>query len=272
MRFLFSFLILLGAVSFAKEMPQDSERYAFVGEVFNALGVNSSTCDQSAIDDPYSEWRCASYTEDYAHFIKHWQAMLEQHREYPILAISQWKYFIDEAGEVDFYARAYQLVTSDQLIVAYDPSETGREIFIGMSENVGGIVQYAHGSIVLETMQRVPDAPNISMSDLLISALMADFAAPPPDDAINEIFTTRAFHEALPESQTAVATATTPAQSNPSPLPIIPTSAGYNYCNGFSNQAAAQAFYDQNGFNLEYDPYNLDKNKNGVPCEGSDLE
>lgn len=271
MRFLFSFLILLGAVGFAKEMPQDSERYAFVGEVFNALGVNSSTCDQSAIDDPYSEWRCASYPEDYANFIRHWQAMLEQHREYPILAISQWKYFTDEAGEIDFYARAYQLVTSDQLIVAYDPSEVGREIFIGMSENVGSIVHYAQGSLVLETMQRIPDAPNVSMSDLLLSALMSDFAAPPSDNTSNEIFTTRAFQENGQESQAVVATATMSAQSD-NPPPLIPASAGYNYCNGFSNQATAQAFYDQNGFNLEYDPYNLDRNKNGVPCEGSDLE
>lgn len=278
MRFCLFLLILVSALSFAKEMPQDGERYAFVSKVFTALGVASSDCDQSAIEDPHSEWRCASYAEDYASFIRHWQAMLEQHREYPILAISKWKYFTNEANEIDFYARAYQLVNNDQLIIAYDPSEEGREVFIGMSEGVGGIVHYAKGSLVLETMQRVPDAPDVSMSDLLISALMADFAAPPPNDAINEMFTTRPFEDAVQGPQPALnaptSTATTTqdaSESDETPPPLIPTSAGYNYCNGFSSQEAAQTFYNQSGFSLENDPYNLDKNKNGVPCEGSDL-
>ena len=38
-------------------------------------------------------------------------------------------------------------------------------------------------------------------------------------------------------------------------------------CKDFNNQAEAMQFFKENGFNASYDPYNLDADNDGIPCE-----
>lgn len=295
MRVLVVMLLLASCLAFAKGMPEGSDNYALVEKIFTALQLNSSNCDQTALEDPVSEWRCASYAQDYASFIPLWQAMLTQYRDIPLLAISKWRYLAQEDGSVDFYARAYQLPTS-QLIIAYDPSESGREVFIGMSENIGRIMQHTTGKVNLETMALEVDAPKMNMTDLLIGALMSDFLNVPAEATEGEAsFTTEPLvSETATETSTATANETVTATPTPPRSPTAATananpyttpssnqaasstllfidSPNYNYCAGFSHQQAAQEFYHRHNFSLDYDPYNLDENKNGVACEGSDL-
>lgn len=54
-------------------------------------------------------------------------------------------------------------------------------------------------------------------------------------------------------------------------IPKTPSAESHLYgnydCKDFSSQAEAMRFFISNGFNANYDPYNLDADNNGIPCE-----
>lgn len=67
------------------------------------------------------------------------------------------------------------------------------------------------------------------------------------------------------------ATAATPANA-PVPNTVSSTAPNRNdyNCSDFATQTEAIDFFNRNGFSVSYDPYYLDGNNNGIPCEDPD--
>ena len=170
------------------------------------LGSEISLCDAPAIADRSTDWTCAGYVKGYKAFIDSWESTANSssfRKQYPLRPISDWKYF-NENDEIDFYAKAYQL-KGVQVLIAHDPSESGREIFIGISPNIGRLMDHANGQ--LDKNREIKLASNRSKLE-----------------------------------------------------------GSYN-CSDFKNHVAAKTFFAENNFTAEYDPYNLDADNNGIPCE-----
>lgn len=186
------------------EMPSAPED--FPKDVLRLFGTYPSLCDESAVASRITKWTCAGYLDSYKTFIKRWEDIAENDQfksRYKLQPTSTWMYF-NEGNEIDFYAKSYNLHNT-QVLVALDPSESGREIFIGVGPEAKHLMTTADGSLGIN-------------------------AASNTNATINEI------------------------------------SGSYN-CIDFATQADAQLFFDQNSFSANYDPYNLDADNNGVPCE-----
>jgi competence ComEA-like helix-hairpin-helix protein len=101
--------------------------------MINALGSIPTECDETAKQDTTIEWMCAYYSNSYDTFKTYWDSYVASETittSYKIQAITDWQPFNNEDGTLDFYAKTYSF-ENGKLIAAYDPSETGREIFIG---------------------------------------------------------------------------------------------------------------------------------------------
>lgn len=209
---------LLLSISFAhaKDMLPNSSHYLFITSAFQQLNAPVSPCDSNAVNSQDKEWICAQTSQDYVTFIRSWESIVALNPD--TTALSNWRIFYDaDATTIDFYARAYRFQQT-QLIVAYDPSEVGREIFVGVSPDISNIIPHGHADL--------------------------------PMDAI---------YPATPANAPA-----------PSTMPnTAPNRNDYN-CSDFATQTEAIDFFNRNGFSISYDPYYLDGNNNGIPCEDPD--
>ena len=180
----------------------------FPKDVIRLVGTSSSRCDESAIASKITQWTCASYSRGYMNFIEQWELIAGNSnfkKRYKLQPTSGWMFFKD-GSEIDFYAKSYKLQNT-QVIVALDPSETGREIFIGVGPKARQLMTTSDGTL---------------------------------KENINSISTTTKSE----------------------------ISGSYN-CVDFATRADAQLFFDTNGFHSSYDPYNLDADNNGIPCEST---
>ena len=200
MKYLLLVMLMFCSSCFAKEMDKQSDYFAFSENVLNSLGSSVATCDSYALQDPTTEWLCGRYQEDQTRFIVAWESAVKPF-ENQLIPYSDWFVFRDDDGAIDFYGKAYNF-NQIKMLVAFDPSEAGREIFIGVSPDVFLVADSAEAYL------------NTTKSKTL----------------------------------------------------AVPLSGSYS-CKDFNNQAEAMQFFKENGFNASYDPYNLDADNDGIPCE-----
>ena len=149
---------------------------------------------------------CAYYPQGHDAFITTFEQIVTSpiiQANYAISPATDWQFFNEVDGTVDFYGKGYYFGQT-QIIIVYDPSEQGREVFIGVSPAVMSIMVDADSS-------------------LNISAPVAHSATP--------------------------------------------TITGSYNCIDFPTQADAISSFNSSGFSASYDPYNLDADNNGIPCE-----
>lgn len=189
----------------------------FSDYIFSELDADPSECDSAAISDKATEWICAGYSYNYLKFIEKWEQIYSSsdfQKQFALKAVRDWMYFYDENGGIDFYGKGYS-IQNNQILVAFDPSELGREIFVGVNPKMLAIFQGASGHV-------------------------AGFGQPETNSISTEQNAAQAF------------------------LPNVDGS--YN-CKDFKNQNEAIAFFKSKGFSASYDPYGLDADNIGIPCE-----
>ena len=204
MKYLVLMIFVFYNPCFAKVMDTNTAHYSFATKVINSLGSSEAVCDSYALQDTETEWICGSYAQDYKDFMNNWEALTRTF-DHQLIPHSDWSVFYNEDKSVDFYGRTYYF-NGTEMLVAFDPSEIGREVFIGISPKVFLLIAEADRYV-----------------------------------------------EATPDVQKKPA-----AQSNLS---------GSDDCKNFNSQAEAIKFFTSNGFSSDYDPYNLDADNDGIPCE-----
>lgn len=178
--------------------------------IFNKLDTVQSTCDSFAENDRTTSWYCAGYSPDYIQFIKDFTRIEPSLMlRFEAKPTTKWMYFTDNGVEIDFYSRGF-ILRNTEMIVAYDPSEEGREIFIGMSPVALNLFAEADGRVILE------------------------------NDHLSESGSNRMS---------------------------TPNHEGSYNCSDFHTQQEAITFFKSRGFTASYDPFGLDADNNGVPCE-----
>lgn len=185
-------------------MNTATAHYNFATKAIRSLDSSMTGCDSYALQDPETEWICGSYAQEYQGFMNDWEALTQSFNR-QLIQHSDWSVFYNADNSVDFYGKTYYF-NETEMLVAFDPSETGREIFIDVSPKVLSLISSADKCV--ETTPNIPKTTS-SQSDL---------------------------------------------------------HGNYN-CKNFSSQAEAIQFFTSNGFNSNYDPYNLDADNNGIPCE-----
>jgi hypothetical protein len=143
---LFSVLLTF-SFTFAKDMTLGTDYYNFSLYSIGTLMTVPTQCDEYARNDVNMEWICANYPQGYEAFIGNWEAIVASEiikSTYQITPISDWVYFNDTDRSIDFYAKAYTFNTTTML-VAYDPSEQGREIFLGVGSLISSMMANASG-------------------------------------------------------------------------------------------------------------------------------
>lgn len=204
MKPLFLVLLMFCSSCFAKEMDKQTDYFVFSKNVLDSLGSAVTTCDSYALQDSETEWLCGHYGGDQTRFIVDWESSVIPSGN-QLTPYSDWFVYRDDEGTVDFYGKAYYF-NKTKMLIAFDPSETGREIFIGVSPDVFSLADGAD-----TYLSTVPNIPNMTSAEVSLS------------DSYS--------------------------------------------CQDFSNQAEAMQFFKKHGFNASYDPYNLDADKDGIPCE-----
>lgn len=139
---------------FAKEMNKDATHYSFATKTINSLGGSIADCDSYAIQDPETEWMCGNYDQDYKSFMNDWEVVAESF-SHQLIPYSDWFVSYDADSSVDFYGKAYYFNTTE-VLVAFDPSETGREVFICVSPYV--FLLTANTDTYFETTPKITSA------------------------------------------------------------------------------------------------------------------
>jgi len=119
----------------------------FVQNVIRLMETSPGKCGEAADNTPQVNWTCAEYTNGLRTFVATWDKLIssaEFSLSHSFVATSDWMYFeID--GEIDFFWKTYDL-DSTQALVAYDPSEVGSELIIGLNPKIGSQIAAANGS------------------------------------------------------------------------------------------------------------------------------
>ena len=164
-------------------------------------------------------------------FIKAWEriAVSEEIKgNFSVNSTSEWMIFNDRKG-LDFYAKSYD-VSGAKVLIAYDPSETGREIFIGNGPPITSIMSASAGKLNTSFLGETP-TPKVTTVELPLVG------------------------------GTSTSSSVTEKPST------ISSTIGSKNCSDFDNQRDAIAYFRENGFGANYDPYGLDADNNGIPCE-----
>ena len=187
--------------------------YRFTDYIFDELNASPSECDSAAVSDETTEWVCAGYSYNYLEFIERWEEIYSSssfQKQFALTPKHDWMYFNDENGGIDFYGKGYS-IQKNQVLVAFDSSELGREIFVGVNPNILAIFQAASGNVL-------------------------GFGQPVLKTEIQK---------------------------------LLPSTDGSYNCKDFKNQKEAIEFFNSKGFSANYDPYGLDADNNGIPCESA---
>jgi len=125
--------------------PKDPKDFAL--DLINLMGTSPGKCGAAADNTPQVNWTCAEYTSGLGTFITNWDKHIESPEvflNHSYIATSGWMYFAID-GEIDFFWKTYDL-ESTQVLVAYDPSEKGNELIIGLNPVIGNQIAAANGS------------------------------------------------------------------------------------------------------------------------------
>lgn len=119
----------------------------FVLDVINMMETSPSKCGVAAKNTPQVHWTCAKYTKNLRTFVATWDKHINSAEialNHSYTETSDWMYFAID-GEIDFFWKTYDLETT-QVLVAYDPSEVGSELIIGLNPDIGTKIAAANGS------------------------------------------------------------------------------------------------------------------------------
>jgi len=119
----------------------------FVQEVIGLMETSPGKCGEAAENTPQVNWTCAEYTNGLRTFVSNWDKLItsaEFSLRHSYVPTSDWMYFAID-GEIDFFWKTYDL-DSTQALVAYDPSEVGSELIIGLNPKIGSQIAAANGS------------------------------------------------------------------------------------------------------------------------------
>lgn len=180
----------------------------FAKDVIKLMSSKPATCDEAALNSRTIKWTCAPFSQGYESFVQSWEDLSNSANfksTYPISALTPWMYFL-ENDTIDFYAKGYQLGNS-KILIAHDPSEKGREIFIGIGPSTLQIMVNSDGLLENATLREAKPGKNHLKSS-------------------------------------------------------------YN-CVDFASKDEAHKFFIANGYNAQFDPFNLDADGNGIPCEST---
>lgn len=127
--------------------PKPGNPSDFALDLVELMGSSPGKCGDAAENSPQVIWTCAEYTSGLSTFIAKWDKLIrsaEVSLNHSYIATSDWMYF-EVDGEIDFFWKTYDLETT-QALVAYDPSETGNELIIGLNPLIGNQFAAANGS------------------------------------------------------------------------------------------------------------------------------
>jgi len=125
--------------------PKNPKEFAV--NLVELMGTTPGKCGAAAENSPQVNWTCAEYTNGLSTFIAQWDRLIrsaEVTLKHSYIATSDWMYF-EVDGEIDFFWKTYDLDTT-QALVAYDPSEIGNELIIGLNPTIGTQMAAANGS------------------------------------------------------------------------------------------------------------------------------
>jgi len=129
------------------DLSQAKNPKAFALHLVDLMGASPGKCGVAAKNSPHVNWTCAEYTQGLSTFITEWDKLIQSAEvslSHSYQPTSEWMYFeID--GEIDFFWKTYDLDTT-QALVAYDPSEKGNELIIGLNPTIGNQIAAANGS------------------------------------------------------------------------------------------------------------------------------
>ena len=164
MKYLLLVIFVFCNPCFAKAMDTDTAHYSFVTKAINSLGGSVTVCDSYALQDNETEWICGSYTQDYKDFMNNWEALTRSF-DHQLIPYSDWSVFYNDDNSVDFYGKTYYF-NGTEMLVAFDPSEIGREVFIGISPKVFLLIAEADRYVeATPDIQKTPASqPHISGS------------------------------------------------------------------------------------------------------------
>jgi len=125
--------------------PQDPKDFAL--DLVSLMGTSPNKCGAAAENTPQVNWTCAEYTKGLAVFIANWDKLIRSpavSRRHNYTPTSDWMIF-EVDGKIDFFWKTYDLEKT-QALVAYDPSEKGNELIIGLNPIIGNQIAAADGS------------------------------------------------------------------------------------------------------------------------------
>lgn len=125
--------------------PPKPEDFAF--DLIALMGASPSQCGAAAKNSPQVNWTCAQYSHGLSEFIAAWDKLVnsaEVSNKHTYSPTSDWMYF-EVDGEIDFFWKTYSINTT-QALIAYDPSEKGNELIIGLNPVIGDQFAVANGS------------------------------------------------------------------------------------------------------------------------------
>ena len=185
---------------------------------------------------------------------------------------------------MDFCGKLFDLGPT-RVLVAYDPSETGREFIIGVSPTIGRIVTAADGLYDIAGSRWVSFGLEAAASLRPIVSRRSYRCAHFPSRARAQAFFERSGFDksydpynldpdgdgrpcesAVVEGR-PIAALGSGARKKAGARSDAPAGA-YN-CRDFATTEDAKRFFDASGFGPNYDPYGLDADNNGIPCEST---
>lgn len=119
----------------------------FAHDLIELMGASPSQCGAAAKNSPQVNWTCAQYSHGLSEFIAAWDKLVnsaEVSNKHTYSPTSDWMYF-EVDGEIDFFWKTYSINTT-QALIAYDPSEKGNELIIGLNPVIGDQFAVANGS------------------------------------------------------------------------------------------------------------------------------
>lgn len=127
----------------------------FALDLIGLMGTSPGKCGAAAKNTPQVNWTCAEYKNGLRTFMEDWDRLItsaEVSLNHAYTATSDWMYFV-VGDEIDFFWKTYDLGQT-QVLVAYDPSETGNELIIGLNPDIGSQIAAANGSYSLISLSQ----------------------------------------------------------------------------------------------------------------------
>lgn len=220
-------------------MTEGMAHYNFALYTISTLETIPTQCDENILNNPDIESMCAYFPNGNASFISAWETIMMSdiiQTNYLILPISEWLYFYDSNNNVDHIKRLYSFAETP-LVISYNQNMPGRELHLSIDENIPEILS----------------KPNtvVNLNDLGITKYQL-------------IDNSTSLEQPIQNQAVQMTQNVSQAEQTNNNASVI--KGAYN-CEDFGSMKKALDFFKENGFHKDNDPYNLDGDGNGIPCE-----